>query len=166
MRRGNDTDLFTSIACLGSIAVSLFVLGLKVVAWQMTGSVALYSDAMESFVNVAGAGLAWLAIRIADQPADDGHQFGHHKAENFSAIAEGSLIVVAAILVIREAWSALWAPSMEHLDTIGLIVSAAGDDHQFCLGPNTDRRRGQEPFTRAGCQRPAFDGPMSGHRSV
>ncbi len=110
---------------LGSITVALLVLALKGVAWYLTGSVALYSDAMESFVNVAGAVLAWIAIRIAERPADTGHPFGHHKAENFSAIAEGSLIVVAAILILQEAVGALFAAgALADLDPWGLVVNA------------------------------------------
>ncbi|MFV0335606.1 MAG: cation diffusion facilitator family transporter [Tropicimonas sp.] len=113
------------ILALGSVAVSLTVLALKGAAWYMTGSVALYSDAMESFVNVAGAVLAWIAIRIAERPADSNHPFGHHKAENFSAIAEGSLIIVAAILILQEAVWALQAPgSLEEFDPVGLAVNA------------------------------------------
>lgn len=110
---------------IGSVAVSLLVLLLKVLAWHLTGSVALYSDAMESLVNVVGALLAWFAIRMAERPADSNHPFGHHKAENFSAIAEGTLIVLAAILIIQEAWGALFAPHLDQLGPIGLAVNAA-----------------------------------------
>ncbi len=109
---------------LGSVAVALSVLALKIVAWQLTGAVALYSDAMESFVNVAGALLAWTAIRIADRPADKSHPFGHHKAENLSAIAEGSLIVLAAVLILQEAWGALLSPNLERLGVVGLAVNS------------------------------------------
>ncbi|MDV7142286.1 cation diffusion facilitator family transporter [Tropicimonas sp. TH_r6] len=109
---------------LGSLAVALFVLALKIAAWQLTGAVALYSDAMESFVNVAGALLAWIAIRIADRPADKSHPFGHHKAENLSAIAEGSLIVLAAVLILQEAGGAIFSPDLERLGPLGLAVNA------------------------------------------
>lgn len=114
----------SSLLAFGSIVVALTVLALKVVAWRLTGSIALYSDAMESFVNVAGAVLAWVAIRIAERPADSSHPFGHHKAENFSAIAEGSLIVVAALLILQEAIGALWSPGLERLGPVGLAVNA------------------------------------------
>ncbi|MGV6802999.1 MAG: cation diffusion facilitator family transporter [Ruegeria sp.] len=109
---------------IGSVAVSLLVLLLKVLAWYMTGSVALYSDAMESLVNVVAALLAWFAIRMAERPADSNHPFGHHKAENFSAIAEGTLIVLAAILIIQEAWHALLSPHLDQLGPAGLAVNA------------------------------------------
>ena len=68
----------------GSIAVALIGLGLKLLAFGLTGSVALFSDAMESLVNVAGAVMAWGAIRYAARPADADHPFGHHKSENVS----------------------------------------------------------------------------------
>ena len=97
------------IAC-GSVAVGLAVLAIKTIAWWLTGSVALLSDALESIVNVATALAAVVALRIAAQPADSRHPFGHHKAEYFSAVLEGVLIVVAAILILREAWSAWQDP--------------------------------------------------------
>ena len=75
-------------------------MGLKFVAWKMTGSVALYSDALESIVNVIAAGAAFWAIRVSQKPADQGHPFGHHKAEYFSAVLEGVLIGIAAVLII------------------------------------------------------------------
>ena len=84
----------------GSILVSLVVLGLKVLAWQMTGSVALMSDALESTVNVATAIAALIAIRVAERPADAEHPYGHHKAEFFSAVLEGVLIIVAALVLL------------------------------------------------------------------
>ena len=63
-----------------SIAIALLVLALKALAWWMTGSIALFSDAMESLVNIGGAIMAWFAVRYANRPADAGHPFGHHKA--------------------------------------------------------------------------------------
>jgi divalent metal cation (Fe/Co/Zn/Cd) transporter len=62
----------------------------------MTGSVALFSDALESIVNVLTAVAALIAVRISSQPPDRGHPFGHHKAEYFAAVLEGALIIVAA----------------------------------------------------------------------
>ena len=66
---------------VGSLIVGFAVLGLKTLAYSMTGSVALLSDALESTVNVATAFAALIAIRIAAKPADDNHPYGHHKAE-------------------------------------------------------------------------------------
>ena len=81
-------------------------MGLKYLAYWCTGSVALYSDALESIVNLITALVALYAIHVSAQPADRRHQFGHHKAEYFSAVLEGVLIVVAALLIFREAYDA------------------------------------------------------------
>ncbi len=109
---------------LGSIVVSLLVLGLKLLAWRMTGSVALYSDALESLVNVGGAALALIAVRYAQRPADRGHPYGHHKAEYFSAVAEGIMIVVAALLIVHQALAVLSASDLSELGPVGLAVNA------------------------------------------
>ena len=85
-------------------------MGLKFVAWWITGSVALYSDALESIVNVIAALAAFWAIRVSHKPADHDHQHGHHKAEYFSAVLEGVLIVVAALLILVEVWRAWRIP--------------------------------------------------------
>jgi cation diffusion facilitator family transporter len=87
----------------GSIVVGIVVLALKTLAWWMTGSIALLSDALESTVNVATAIAALIAIRLASRPADANHPYGHHKAELFSAILEGVMIIIAALLIMREA---------------------------------------------------------------
>jgi len=107
----------------GSILVSLVVLGLKVIAWQMTGSVALMSDALESLVNLATAVAALVAVRVAARPADANHPYGHHKAEFFSAILEGVLIILAALLILREAWGAWAAPRALDAPLSGLAVN-------------------------------------------
>ncbi len=101
-----------------SIIVALVVMAIKFAAWWVTGSVALYSDALESIVNVAASTIAWIAIRMSLKPADDDHHYGHHKAEYFSAIIEGILIVLAALLIFNEAYSAL--NSNHALESTGL----------------------------------------------
>ncbi len=95
---------------LGSMVAGCLVLGLKGAAWWLTGSAALYSDALETTVNVAASLVAWLAIRFAARPADDNHPYGHDKAEFFAAVIEGVLIVVAAVLIFNEAWQAWQHP--------------------------------------------------------
>jgi cation diffusion facilitator family transporter len=108
---------------LWSIAVALVVMGLKFVAWRITGSVALYSDALESIVNVIASAAAFWAIRVSHTPADANHPHGHHKAEYFSAVLEGVLIVLASVLIFREAWSALQAPRTLEQPVLGLAVN-------------------------------------------
>lgn len=108
---------------IGSIFIGFAVLALKVAAYWMTGSVALLSDALESTVNVATAFAALIAIRIAAKPADAGHPYGHHKAEFFSAVLEGVMIIVAALLIFREAWYGFMQPAIIEAPLDGLIVN-------------------------------------------
>ena len=108
-----------------SIAVAFGVMGLKFVSWWVTGSVALFSDALESIVNVIAALVAWVAIRVSHTPADDDHPFGHHKAEYLSAVLEGVLIVVAALLILREAAAALFDPPTIEAPALGIAINMA-----------------------------------------
>src|SRR5512141_1769533 len=86
-----------------SIATSLGTIALKFGAYFLTGSVSLWSDALESLVNLAAGLVALGALMVAEQPADDRHRYGHDKAEYFSSGVEGALILVAAVSII---WSA------------------------------------------------------------
>ena len=109
----------------GSVAVAAVVLGLKLLAWALTGSVALLADALESVVNVAAALAALAAVRFAALPPDANHPYGHTKAEYFSAVLEGALIVLAAVLILHEAWSGLQTPHAPDQPAMGLAISAA-----------------------------------------
>ena len=117
----------TSVRSLaqGSIAVGLLVLGLKYWAYHLTGSVALLSDAIESIVNVVTAIVAFAAISFSAKPADDEHPYGHHKAEYFSAVLEGVLIVLAALLILREAYFSYLAPRVLDTPWLGLVANGA-----------------------------------------
>ena len=106
----DDKDYLPWVAA-ASIAVAAIVMAMKYAAYLTTGSAALYSDALESIVNLVTAGAAFVAIRISTRPADRQHQFGHHKAEYFSAVLEGALIIVAAILILREAIDSYQRPA-------------------------------------------------------
>ncbi|MCD1263304.1 cation-efflux pump [Shinella sumterensis] len=110
---------------LWGIPFAFFVMGLKLVAWWVTGSVALLSDAMESSVNVIAAIVAFAAISYAAKPADKTHPFGHHKAEYLSAVLEGVLIVVAALLIVKEALPAVFAPTRMDAPALGLAINFA-----------------------------------------
>jgi cation diffusion facilitator family transporter len=109
-----------------SIPVALAVMALKFAAWWITDSVALYSDALESIVNVIAAIFALWAIRVSHLPADENHPFGHHKAEYLSAVVEGALIIVAALLIFREAFFSLQSPAPLERPWPGLAVNAVG----------------------------------------
>lgn len=109
----------------GSIFVGLLVLALKYAAYVFTGSVALLSDAIESIVNVITAIVALLAIRWSAMPADAEHPYGHAKAEYFSAVIEGVLIIVAALAIFHEAYFAFLTPRMNDTPWAGLVLNGA-----------------------------------------
>jgi cation diffusion facilitator family transporter len=106
-----------------SIAAALSTILLKGWAWWLTGSVGLLSDALESFVNLAGAMMALAMLSLAARPADDNHAHGHGKAEYFSSAFEGFLILVAAILIGYAAIERLLNPQPIEAVGIGLTVS-------------------------------------------
>lgn len=89
----------------------------------MTGSIAIYSDALESIVNITTAIAALIAIQIAAKPADANHPYGHHKAEYFSAVLEGVMIVIAAVIIFKEALLGLKAPMPQLSSYNGLYVN-------------------------------------------
>ena len=114
----------TQKAALLSAGIGLAVTGLKFWAAWLTGSLALYSDALESIINVVAAIGAFAALGVAARPADAEHPYGHHKAEFFSAVIEGVLIVVAALLILREAYGGLLAPKPLDAPALGLAINA------------------------------------------
>src|SRR5262245_61175060 len=90
-----------------SLAAGVAICAGKFVAAGLTGSTALFSDALEAIVNVVAAGLLLVALRVAARPADRDHPYGHGKVEFFSAGVEGALIAVAALLIVWDAARAL-----------------------------------------------------------
>jgi cation diffusion facilitator family transporter len=108
-----------------SIAAAILTIGLKAIAYQVTGSVGLLSDALESFVNLAGALMALAMLTIAARPADENHMYGHSKAEYFSSGAEGMLILVAAASIGITAVQRLITPKPLEQIGLGLGVSVA-----------------------------------------
>lgn len=106
-----------------SIAAALLTIGLKAGAWLLTGSVGLLSDAAESVVNLVAAVVALLMLRIAARPPDEDHNFGHTKAEFFSAAVEGGMIFVAALAIIISAVDRFIHPQPLENVGIGLLIS-------------------------------------------
>jgi cation diffusion facilitator family transporter len=106
-----------------SIAAAITTMALKGAAYQLTGSVGLLSDAVESSVNLLGAVIALIVLRIAARPADDKHAFGHSKAEYFSSGAEGFLILIAAICIGIAAVNRLIVPRPLEQAGAGLAIS-------------------------------------------
>jgi cation diffusion facilitator family transporter len=121
---GEGNQTIRKLAFWG-IPVSLSVLTLKMAAWWVTGSVALLSDGLESFVNVVAAFIAFFVIRYAQKPADHDHPFGHHKAEYLSAVTEGVMIVVAAVMIVQEAVGHLSHPQPMDAPALGLAINFA-----------------------------------------
>jgi hypothetical protein len=107
-----------------SALAALLTIGLKTWAWELTGSVGLLSDALESLVNLAGAMLAIAMLTVAARPEDDDHPYGHDKAEYFSSGAEGALILIAALGMAFAAVRRLLAPHPLEQLGVGLAVSS------------------------------------------
>lgn len=116
-----------------SIAAAVATIGLKTFAWWLTGSVGLLSDAMESFVNLAGASFALWMITVTRTPADDKHPFGHTKAEYFSSGFEGILILGAALGIVWAAAQRLFDPQPIESPGWGLAWSALATAINFVV---------------------------------
>lgn len=121
MKASND-NLATRVA-LGSLVISIAVLALKGYAAHLTGSIALFSDALESVVNVVTAIVALVAVRLVQRPADAHLPYGYHKAEYFSAVVIGIFIGIAAIVILQRAWEGFNAPQPFDANPLGLGVS-------------------------------------------
>lgn len=114
-----------------SIAAAAATIVLKTIAWWLTGSVGLLSDALESFVNLGAAAVALVALVIAARPPDEEHAYGYSKAEYFSSAFEGALIALAAVLISWAAVGRLLAPApLTHVGA-GLAVSIAASAINF-----------------------------------
>jgi len=108
-----------------SIFAAVMTIGLKGMAFKLTGSVGLLSDALESCVNLLAALIALVVITIAEKPADDEHAFGHSKAEYFSSAIEGGLIIAAACSIVWSAYPRLLDPQPLENMGYGLMISLA-----------------------------------------
>lgn len=117
-----------------SIAAALATIGLKTLAWWLTGSVGLLSDALESLVNLAAALLALSMLRLAASPPDEEHPYGFSKAEYLAAGIEGALIVLAAAGILLTAIPRLLHPEPLDAPLLGLSVSAAASVINLAVG--------------------------------
>ena len=106
-----------------SIAAAVITITLKFVAWRITGSVGLLSDAAESVVNLVAAVAVLIALKVAAMPADKNHHFGHTKAEYFSAAVEGMMIFVAAVVIVVSAVERFIRPQPIENVGLGLAIS-------------------------------------------
>ncbi|HEU4351207.1 MAG TPA: cation diffusion facilitator family transporter [Burkholderiales bacterium] len=117
-----------------SIAAAIATIALKTLAWWLTGSVGLLSDALESIVNLAAALLALTMLRVAASPPDENHPYGFSKAEYFAAGIEGALIVLAAAGILVSAIPRLIEPRPLEAPVLGLVVSAAASGINLAVG--------------------------------
>jgi len=117
-----DRSSLTRFAWL-TIAAAVFTLALKATAYFVTGSVGLLSDALESVVNLVGGVMALAMLTVAARPPDEDHRYGHSKAEYFSAVVEGSLIIVAAGSIALAAVRRLLHPQPLESVGVGLGIS-------------------------------------------
>ena len=134
------------------LLVSLLVLAIKALAYRLTGSVALYSDALETVINVATAGAAVFALWYSARPADANHRYGHYKAEYFSAIVEGGLVLATAFMIAGAAWQGLDHPPPIRAPWLGIAVNAAGGGVNllWALVLLREGRRARSPALLAG----------------
>lgn len=102
------------------LAILLFII--KIIAWWYTHSVAIYTDAMESIVNVISGLIGWYSLWLAAKPRDRNHPYGHGKVEFISSAIEGTLIVIAAIVILIEAIKHLWQPQPLMQLNSGLVL--------------------------------------------
>jgi len=114
-----------------SIAAAVVTIALKGLAYALTGSIGLLSDAIESFVNLAAASVALTMLTIAARPPDDEHHYGHDKAEYFASGVEGTLILGASIAIAAAAISRLLHPQPLQDAGIGLLISALASAVNF-----------------------------------
>ena len=139
-----------------SIAAAVVTIALKTVAWQVTGSVGLLSDAAESVVNLVAAVVALVALTVAIRPADKNHHFGHSKAEYFSAATEGMMIFVAAAVILFSAIQRFLDPRPLENVGIGLAVSVVASVVNGLVawsscGPVRGTGRSRSPPTASTC---------------
>jgi cation diffusion facilitator family transporter len=119
MQQTRDLSRFAYL----SIAAAVVTITLKFVAWRITGSVGLLSDAAESVVNLVAAVAVLIALKVAAMPADKNHHFGHTKAEYFSAAVEGMMIFVAAVVIVVSAVERFIRPQPIENVGLGLAIS-------------------------------------------
>ena len=110
-----------------ALAIGLALMAAKFIAYGLSGSTAIFADALESLVNIAAGGIALWALILAQRPADESHPYGHGKAEFLSAIAEGSMILLAGGVTAARAAEAVWrGVEVQRLEWGVLLVAGAG----------------------------------------
>lgn len=136
----------------GSLGVSVVVLAMKAAAYWLTGSVALYSDALETVINVAAAIMALFALWYSARPADSNHPYGHYKAEYLSAVVEGVLVLITAFAIGHQAWLAWQHPRVPETPFLGIALNgvAGGINLVWALVLISSGRKWKSPALVAG----------------
>lgn len=129
-----SADSIRNRAAWISAIASILIFTMKIVAYKITGSTAVLSDALESIVNVVASIVALFVIRFASQPADSSHPYGHGKAESFSSTFEGGMILFASIMIIGEAAKALLFHEPTQKLELGLVIVAGAALLNLVLG--------------------------------
>jgi len=133
-----------------SIAAAVMTIGLKFGAYLLTGSMGLFSDALESCVNLIAAVIALIMITISERPADKEHEYGHSKAEYFSSAIEGSLILVAAFSIIWSAVPRIINPQPLENVGIGLLISTGASAINLAVSLILIKNGKKKAFTAPG----------------
>lgn len=119
-----DPDKVKQRVQAGMVILSAVLMGGKFLAFYLTDSVGILTDAMESIVNVTAGLITLYSLRLAAKPKDAGHPFGHGKVELISASIEGLMILVAGVMIVIEGVRRLFEPSMPERLDIGIVVVA------------------------------------------
>lgn len=117
-----------------SVATAVFTIGIKYIAYLLTGSVGLFSDALEGIVNLAAAIVVLITLKIVEQPPDELHQYGHDKAEYFSSGIEGTLIIIASLSILFTSGQRLLHPEPLEQVGLGLLLALAAAVINFFVG--------------------------------
>jgi cation diffusion facilitator family transporter len=131
---GEATDHLALRAAKISLLVSVLLLGLKLWAYEITDSEAIFSDAMETIVNVVASGLAIIVLNVAHKPADEKHPYGHGKVEFFSAAFEGGLIAFASVMICVNAANSFVGSGRVEAIGLGLAVTIFAGFANAALG--------------------------------
>lgn len=125
-------------AALVAVAGGLTIFGVKLVAYFMSGSVALLSDALESIINIAASFLMLFSVYVSGMPADENHQYGHQKVESISSMVEGGFILTAALFIIHTAIERIYRPAaltmVEAALGVSLFATAMNGGLSWLLG--------------------------------
>ncbi len=117
-----------------SLGVAVALLAVKSLAWLLTGSAAILSDALESIINVVAAGFAVVSVSVAETPPDEGHPYGHGNIEYYAAWLEGMLILLASLGIFWESWDKIFHPQPMPRLGIGIVLLLGASAVNWWLG--------------------------------